>query len=138
MPEGPWRIEGPSRIEGLKLESSNPRRREGAGVSLFKLPWKEILKYTPVLIEMATSVKENLGRRESPQAKASEASMAELTKRLGTLERSALEQAELLSKLAAQLETLSGALRVVSIRATVAAGLSVAAVLIAIAGLFVR
>ncbi|HTU02783.1 MAG TPA: hypothetical protein VMG58_13235 [Candidatus Sulfotelmatobacter sp.] len=107
-------------------------------MSLFRLPWKEILKYAPVAIEMAKSVRESLGRREPPHARGPEPSVAELVTRLGAVERTALDQAEVLSKLASQLETLSVALRALSIRATVAAGLSLAAVLIALTGLFIR
>jgi len=107
-------------------------------MSVFKLPWKEILKYTTVAFEMAKSVKESLGRHEPAPPRGQGPALSEVVARLSTVERGAADQAELLAKLASHLETLSSALRAVSIRIAIAMGLALAALLIALAGLFIR
>ena len=91
----------------------------GIGVVLGRIPWREILKIAPALVESARKLYESLGKRG-------------VQKTIEGLQSNDAQQAELISKLAVQTQGLSNGLRVLAARVTLLLCVSVAAFLTAI------
>jgi hypothetical protein len=83
------------------------------------IPWEKIIKYGPVLVDLADrlldTIKKNIPRL-SGGANQKEPSLADLAKRLTSLENNEIQQAELVSQIAGQLESLTKALQVMHAR----------------------
>jgi len=91
-----------------------------------KIPWEKIKRYVPIIIEAAKVIydewKERAGNEDnsSHSRKSTQISIRALEDRVARLESNELQQAELLSTIAKQLEDLTTALEISSKRATFA------------------
>lgn len=103
--------------------------------AISSIPWKEIIKAVPLVVESAR--KFYLTRRGRSDAQKDtviedDQSVARTEDRLRTLEDDATSQAEIVAQMAEQVEALSMGLRTLSVRATVfmwiGAGVTVLAV----------
>jgi hypothetical protein len=102
---------------------------------LSQIPWGKIVSYGPSIIETAgvllDNVRTRLGKKPGQQAVDSIGSptLGELVERVSALESNEIRQAELVSKMAEQVGSLSSALEVLSKRVALAIFLSMGAVL---------
>ncbi len=107
-----------------------------------RVPWKELIRYAPQMIDRTERViafiRASRAMRVDPDAAEGDAERLQMAKRIDTLEQSVVTQAELLSQAAAQQESLSRALTLLSTRVTIALWLSAAALLVAIVAVVVR
>jgi hypothetical protein len=106
-----------------------------------RVPWKELIRYAPQMIDRTERVigliRASRAARVDPDA-ADDAALIQMAKRIDALEQSVVAQAELLSQAAAQQADLSRALRVLSTRVTIALWLSGTVLLAVIVAVLVR
>lgn len=102
---------------------------------LTKIPWGKIVQYGPVILDMADrlldTVKKHFGGRVSPPP-SGEAPIESLSNRVAQLESNEVEQAELVSKMADQLGSITTAMEVISKRVVLSLVLSSLALLVSI------
>jgi hypothetical protein len=100
---------------------------------LSQVPWGKIISYGPPIIETAgallDSVRNRFGKKAGSSVGGSEAAptLNEILDRVSALEANEVRQAELVSKIAEQLGSLSSALEVLSKRVALAFFLSLGA-----------
>jgi len=94
---------------------------------LSKIPWDDILKYSPIIAETGgkifNSVKKYFGET-SIEGKPAKVSLEQLGKRVKLLEQNELEQADLIDKIAVQINELSNASKIISNRTLLALSIS--------------
>lgn len=111
---------------------------------LAKIPWKEILKYSPIIVDTADKIYDTVRKYISPEDTTSRikktVSLGDLARRLQKLEEHELAQAELVQNIAKQLNEIVLASKVIAnrswltlISAIVAFVLSLVALLFALA-----
>jgi len=102
---------------------------------LSKIQWDEILKYSPIIAETGgkifNSVKKYFGET-SIDGKPAKVSLEQLGKRVRLLEQNELEQADLLDKIAVQINELSNASKIISSRTLLALSISSLSLLISL------
>ena len=102
---------------------------------LSKILWDEILKYSPIIAETGgkifNSVKKYFGET-SIDGKPAKVSLEQLGKRVRLLEQNELEQADLLDKIAVQINELSNASKIISSRTLLALSISSLSLLISL------
>ena len=88
-----------------------------------KIPWKQVIGYTPQLIGLAQKIYDNVRKTLGAKGAAAsfatgkrESSLADLDMRVERLEGNEVQQAELVRDMARQVGELSAVLRVVSRR----------------------
>jgi hypothetical protein len=95
---------------------------------LSKIPWEDILKYSPIIAETGgkiyNSVKKYFGETSIEGGKPPKVSLEQLGKRVKLLELNELEQADLLDKIAVQINELSNASKIISNRTLLALSIS--------------
>jgi uncharacterized protein (UPF0335 family) len=102
------------------------------------IPWKDLLMAAPNILAAAEKLRKPGNQQSASQAQAvgaKEPDVRALVKRIERLEESEVKRAALVKELAAQLNGVTEAVRVVALRTTIALGLSAVAALLAIAGL---
>lgn len=110
----------------------------GAVTLLSSVPWGKIIAYGPTIIETAgillESVKKRFGKKKDAPSIEGQAdtSLTALAERIAALESNEVRQAELVSKIAEQLGSLSDALQVVSHRIALASYVSLTALVAAL------
>jgi len=115
----------------------------GAVTLLSSVPWGKIITYGPTIIETAgtllESVKKRFGKKKDPQPSPEpvDISLSALAERISALEANEIRQAELISKMAEQLGSLSDALQVLSRRVALAVYLSLTAVVASLIAIIV-
>lgn len=91
-----------------------------AATIISKIPWGKIKKYGPIIIKTASilyeKLKERFGKKDPNKSEPS--STQSLEDRISRLESNELQQAELVSNIAKQLEELTTGLEITSKRAT--------------------
>ena len=101
---------------------------------LSKIPWDDILKYSPIIAETSgkifNSVKKYFGETSIESGKPPKVSLEQLGKRVKLLEQNELEQADLLDKIAVQINELSIASKIISNRTLLALSISSLSLLI--------
>jgi hypothetical protein len=101
---------------------------------LKKIPWKEIKKYGPIIVEAAikifNGVKKYIVGNSKEGSKHRKVSLEQLEKRVGLLENHEIEQAELLNKIAVQINDLSNAIKIISNRTMLALLISLMSLII--------
>jgi len=88
-------------------------------VALQKIKWKSVLTTTIALSELARKIYDTIqkhAKSSQSQKKDKNISITELSDRIQRLENNELENAELISKMADQIEVLSKSIRVVGAR----------------------
>jgi hypothetical protein len=110
---------------------------------LTKIPWTQIIKYSPLILKASKDIYENVRDYISKKGKrpgdvSSAPDIAELEKRITALERNELAQAELAEKMAEQIQNLTEAVRVLSIRLNYAFWFSFIAIIISIVVIFLK
>jgi hypothetical protein len=110
------------------------------GQIVSKIPWDKILKYAPIIVEAARNIYDSVQKRWFPYEKEynkkttrnPSVSLKELAKRISDLERNEVEQAELVQKIASQLNDISLGMKVISDRIMIALIISGMAILLAL------
>lgn len=110
---------------------------------LTKIPWTQIIKYSPLILKTSKEVYENVRdyiakRGKRPNEISASSDSAELEKRISALERNELMQAELVAKMAEQIQNLTEAVRVLAIRLNYAFWFSFLAILISLIAIFIK
>ncbi|MGD1043915.1 MAG: hypothetical protein ABR936_01170 [Bacteroidota bacterium] len=111
-----------------------------AGQIVSKIPWDKILKYGPSIVEAAGNIYDSVQKRWFPHEKEDikntarnpSISLKELAKRISDLERNEVEQAELVQRIAEQLNDISLGMKVISDRIVIALIVSGLAILLAL------
>lgn len=110
-----------------------------------KIPWKEILKYTPMTMDAARKLYDSLKKSRSGRSAASEKSPRDPDARLKSLEEAVKKleqvdtsQAEIAAQMAEQVGEISTGLRVLAARVTALTLAAVAALLLALASLVMQ
>jgi len=105
-----------------------------------KIPWDKILKYGPIIVEAARNIYDSVQKRWFPHEredtkrsqKNPSITLKELAKRISDLERHEVEQAELVQRIADQLNDISFGMKVVADRNIIALIVSGLAILLAL------
>ena len=105
-----------------------------------KIPWDKILKYGPIIVEAARNIYDSVQKRWFPHEredtkrsqKNPSITLKELAKRISDLERHEVEQAELVQRIAGQLNDISFGMKVVADRNIIALIVSGLAILLAL------
>ena len=98
-----------------------------------KIPWKQVIPATIAIAEIARKIYDTLkkhAKSSKSQKKDTKISITDLSNRIKTLENNEVEQAELISKMADQIEVLSNSFRVIGARLTITLFISIAAVVL--------
>jgi hypothetical protein len=111
-----------------------------AGQIVSKIPWDKILKYGPSIVEAAGNIYDSVQKRWFPHEKEynqkaprnPSISLKELVNRISDLERNEVEQAELVQRIAGQLNDISLGMKVISDRIMIALIISGLAILLAL------
>jgi hypothetical protein len=110
---------------------------------LSQIPWGKIVTYGPTIIETAGALLDSVRSRFGKKAglpgggTTADPSLQELLERVTALESNEVRQAELVSKIAEQLGSLSSALEVLSRRVVLAFFLSMGAVVASLIALII-
>jgi hypothetical protein len=106
------------------------------------IPWDKILKYSPIIVEAGErifgSVNKYFGGTSRGGGKLHKVSLEQLDKRIELLEQNELEQADLIEKIAVQINELSIAAKIISNRTLVALSISSLSLVISLVLLVVR
>ena len=110
------------------------------GKIISKIPWDKILKYAPIIVEAARNIYDRVQKRWFPHEredtkrsqKNPSITLKELAKRISDLERHEVEQAELVQRIADQLNDISFGMKVVADRNIIALIVSGLAILLAL------
>ena|ERR1700690_1038958 len=100
----------------------------GTFALLSLIPWDTIFKYSPMIVEagqrLFNSVNKYFGHASKEGVKHQKVSLEQLDKRIKLLEENELEQADLIEKIAIQINELSIAARIISNRTLLALSIS--------------
>ncbi len=100
-----------------------------------KIPWDTIIKNAPLIAEAVRkfykTIKEH-GNSPKPPPKQIENIVSSLNKRVESLENNEVEQAELTSNIADQMEIYFNNLRVISLRVNIVFLISIAAIILSL------
>jgi len=114
----------------------------GAFTLLSMIPWDTIFKYSPIIVEAGqkifNSVNKYFGNTLKESGKPKKASLEQLDKRIKLLEQNELEQADLLEKIAVQINELSVAAKIISNRTLLALSISSLSLVISLVLLVIR
>jgi hypothetical protein len=106
------------------------------------IPWDKILKYSPMIVEAGeriyNSVNKYFGITSKEVGSPHEISLEQLDTRMKLLEQSELEQADLLEKIAIQINELSIAAKIISNRTLLALSISSLSLVISLVLLVIR
>jgi hypothetical protein len=106
------------------------------------IPWDKILKYSPIIVEadekIFSSVNKYFGSTSKEGGKPHKVSLEQLDKRIALLEQNELEQADLIEKIAVQINELSIAAKIVSNRTLLALSISSLSLIISLVLLLIR
>jgi hypothetical protein len=108
----------------------------GTFAILSLIPWDTIFKYSPMIVEagqkLFISVNKYFGGASKESGKHQKISLEQLDKRIRLLEQNELEQADLIEKIAIQVNELSIAARIISNRTLLALSFSSLALIISL------
>ena len=111
----------------------------GFEVIITKIPWKEILKQAPLLVDAARKMIDAI-KKDPPASKITlakkEDPIAIVQSEIQGLKENEIKQAEIVSNLAVQVQAVSDALKIVSSRLTIFIGISIVSVTVSIALIF--
>ena len=114
----------------------------GVFTVLSMIPWDKIFKYTPIIVEAGekifNSVNKYFGSDSKEGGKPHKVSMEQLNKRITLLEQNELEQADLIEKIAVQINELSIAAKIISNRTLLALSISSLSLVISLVLLVIR
>ena len=106
------------------------------------IPWDKILKYSPIIVEAGekifNSVNKYFGITSKEVGNRHEVSLEQLDKRIKLLEQNELEQADLMEKIAVQINELSIAAKIISNRTLLALSISSLSLVISLVLLVIR
>jgi hypothetical protein len=106
------------------------------------IPWDKILKYSPIIVEAGekifSSVNKYFGGASKEGGKLQKLSLEQLDKRTKLLEQNELEQADLIDKIAIQMNELSRAAKIISNRTLLALSISSLSLIISLVLLVIR
>ena len=95
---------------------------------LSMIPWDTIFKYSPIIVESSqkifNSVNKYFGNALNESGKTQKISLEQLDKRIKLLEQNELEQADIIEKIAVQINELSIAAKIISNRTLLALSIS--------------
>ncbi len=100
-----------------------------------KIPWGPILKNAPLIADAVRKFYDTIkkhGKSTKPPPKQIENIVSSLNKRVESLENNEVEQAELTSKIADQMEIYSNNLRVISLRVNIVFLISIVAIILSL------
>ncbi len=100
------------------------------------IPWDTIFKYSPMIVEagqkLFSSVNKYFGSTSKEGGKLKKVSLEQLDKRIKLLEQNEVEQADLIEKIAVQINELSIAAKIISDRTLLALSISTLSLLISL------
>jgi hypothetical protein len=103
---------------------------------LSKIPWDDILKYSPIIAESSgkifNSVKKYFGETSIESGRSAKVSLEQLGKKVKLLEQNELEQADLIDKIAVQINELSNASKIISNRTLLALSISLLSLVVSL------
>jgi hypothetical protein len=106
------------------------------------IPWDKILKYSPIIVEAGerifSSVNKYFGGTSKEGGKPQKVSLEQLDKRIKLLEQNEYEQADLMEKIAVQINELSNAAKIISNRTLLALSISSLSLVISLVLLVIR
>lgn len=106
------------------------------------IPWDTILKYSPIIVEAGAKILQRVnmyfGSASHESDKHHKVSLEQLEKRIGLLEQNEVEQADLIDKIAHQINELSIAAKIISNRTLLALSISSLSLLISLVLLVIR
>ena len=106
------------------------------------IPWDTILKYSPIIVEAGGKIlkKVNMyfGSELNESGKHRRVSLEQLDKRIRLLEQNEVEQADLIDKIAVQINELSIAAKIISNRVLLALTISSLSLVISLVLLVIR
>ena len=114
----------------------------GTFALLSLIPWDTIFKYSPAIVEagqrLFNSVNKYFGGASKESGKHQKISLEQLDKRIKLLEQNELEQADLIEKIAIQMNELSIAAKIISNRTLLALSISSLSLIISIVLVLIR
>ena len=114
----------------------------GALAILSIIPWDTIFKYSPIILEagqkLFSSVNKYFGSNLKEGGKTKRVSLEQLEGRIKLLEQNELDQADLIEKIAVQINELSIAAKIISNRTLLALSISSASLIISLVLLMIR
>ena len=114
----------------------------GTFALLSLIPWDTIFKYSPAIVEagqrLFNSVNKYFGGASKESGKHQKVSLEQLDKKVKLLEQNALEQADLIEKIATQINELSIAAKIISNRTLLALSISSLSLIISIILVVIR
>ncbi len=114
----------------------------GAFAILSLIPWDTILKYSPIILEaggrILKRVNTYIGGTANEGGRRDRISLEQLDKRVRLLEQNEVEQADLIDKMATQMNELSIAANIISKRTLLALSLSSLSLVISLVLLVIR
>ncbi len=114
----------------------------GAFAILSIIPWDTIFKYSPIIVEagqkLFNSVNKYFGGTSNQASKPKRVSLEQLDRRIRLLEQNELEQADLIEKIAVQINELSIAAKIISNRTLLALSISSVSLIISLVLLLTR
>jgi hypothetical protein len=109
----------------------------GTFAILSLIPWETIFKYSPMIVEagqkLFCSVNKYFGHASKESGKQQKVSLEQLDEKIRLLEQNELEQADLIEKIAIQINELSIAARIISNRTLLALSISSLSLIISLA-----
>jgi hypothetical protein len=109
---------------------------------LSMIPWDKILKYSPMIVEAGekifNSVNKYFGSNSKEGGKPHKISLEQLDMRIKLLEQNELEQADLIEKIAVQINELTIAAKIISNRTLLALSISSLSLVISLVLLVIR
>jgi hypothetical protein len=114
----------------------------GVFAILSLIPWETILKYSPIIVEtggrILKRVNTYIGTTANEGGKRRNISLEQLDKRIKALEQNEVEQADLIDKIAVQINELSIAAKIISNRTLLALSISSLSLVISLVLLVMR
>ena len=117
-----------------------PERTMSASIILATIPWTEILKYSPIIVETAGKIYDTVRRYISPEAGGGKraVSLGDVARRVRQLEENELAQAELVQNIAKQLNEIALAAKVTANRSWIALSFGVTAFVLSVLSLILH
>jgi nitrogen-specific signal transduction histidine kinase len=105
-----------------------------ASLILAAIPWTEILKYSPIIVETAGKIYDSVRRYISPEEGRGKkaVSLGDVARRVRQLEENELAQAELIQNIAKQLNEIALAAKVTANRSWIALFFAVTAFVLSV------
>ena len=114
----------------------------GVFAILSLIPWDTILKYSPIIVEAGEKILKKVntyfGSASHESDRPHKVSLEQLDKRVRLLEQNEVEQADLIDKIAIQINELSIAAKIISNRTLLALSISSLSLLISLVLLVIR